>query len=109
MGLIFNRWRKFPRRKPKAEGRYLCIVRYGLGGVIESPTIMDLYWWYAPDHGGVWIDRRRKNVFDGYKVYSSSRAPIEDNRVFGDSLCERIDVLAWKRPGRIPFRLRKNK
>lgn len=102
--MIFNRWRKKP---PKKEGRYQCIVKYGFGGQIHNPTILDLYWWYAPDRGGVWIDRRRNNVFVGYKVYEACRATIEDNRVFGDSLCERVDVVAWRKMPRIPFIWRK--
>lgn len=107
--MIFNRWRKYPKRKPNNEGRYQCIVKYGFGGQIEKPTIIDLYWWYAPDRGGVWIDRRRKNVFDGYKVYLANRAPIEDNLAFGDSLCERVDVVAWRKMPRIPWRFGKKK
>lgn len=107
--MIFNRWRKYPKRKPKNEGQYQCIVKFGFGGQIEKPTVLDLFWWYAPDRGGVWIDRRRKNVFDGYKVYESCRAPIEDNRVFGDSLCERVDVVAWRKMPRIPWGFRSKK
>lgn len=99
--MIFNRWRKYPRRKPKNEGWYQCTVQYGLSGQDESPIVMDLYWWYAPDRGGIWVDRRRESVFDGYKVYKPSRAAIEENRVFRDNDCERIDVIAWKKMPRI--------
>lgn len=106
---MFNRWRKYPKRKPKNEGRYQCIVKYGFGGQIKNPTIIDLYWWYAPDRGGVWIDRRRNNVFVGYKVYEACRAAIEENRVFGDNLCERTDVLAWRKMPKIPWRWRDKK
>lgn len=103
---IFNRWRKYPKRKPKNEGCYQCIVKYGLSGQIDNPIVMDLYWWYAPDRGGIWIDRRRQNVFDGYKVYLSNRAPIDDNRVFQDNCSERIDVVAWRKLPKVPRRWR---
>ena len=53
---------------------------------------MDLYF-----HDGYWVDRRRKQVFEGYKVYKPSRAAIEDNRVWNDELCDREDVIAWRR------------
>lgn len=93
--MIFNWWRKYPRRKPKNEGWYQCTVKHGYG--IDKPRVMDLFWWYAPDRGGVWVDRRRKEVFEGYKVFKPCRAAIEDNRVWEDSDCERIDVVAWRR------------
>lgn len=106
---IFNRWRKYPRKKPKTEGFYQCIVNYGLGGRIKNPIIMDLYWWYAPGIGGVWVDRRRQSVFDGYKVFLANRAPIEDNRVFRDNCSERNDVIAWRKLPSVPGRFEKEK
>lgn len=90
--MIFNRWRK---GEPRQEGWYQCTVQHGFG--IDEPRVMDLYWWYAPDRGGVWVDRRRESVFDGYKVYLPNRAAIDDNRVFRDNDCERIDVIAWRK------------
>lgn len=103
--MIFNFWIKYPRRKPKNEGWYQCVAQHGNG--INQPRVMDLYFWFKPDVGGVWVDRRRKDVFMGYKVYKASRAPIEDNRVWEDSDCERIDVVAWKKLPRVPRRWRK--
>lgn len=99
--MIFNRWRKYPRRKPRKEGWYQCTVRYGYDGEEESIIVMDLYFWFAPDRGGVWVDRRRKEVFEGYKVYYPCRAAIDYNRVWEDSLCERVDVMAWKKLPRV--------
>lgn len=93
--LIFNRWRKYPRKEPKNEGWYQCTVLHGYG--LNEPRVMDLYFSFAPDIGGIWIDRRRQQVFYGYKVYKPSRAPIEDNRLWKDELCERIDVVAWRK------------
>lgn len=95
--MIFNRWKKYPKRKPKEEGWYQCTVLYGINGTAnECPTVMDLYWWNAPDRGGVWLNKDRQGIFDGYKVFLPCRAPIDDNRVYTDSLCERVDVIAWR-------------
>lgn len=87
---ILNFWRKYPKRKPKFNGWYQCTVKHGFG--VHKPRVMDLYF-----HDGYWIDRRRKQVFEGYKVYKPSRAAIEDNRVWNDELCDRDDVIAWRR------------
>lgn len=88
--MIFNRWRRNSKKPPKKEGWYQCTVDRGYG-----LAVMDLYYdtWY----GGRWVDRRRKQVFDGYKVYKPGREPLEYNRVHEDELCERVDVLAWKK------------
>ncbi len=106
---MINRWHRFPRRRPKKEGRYQCVIRYGLGGTIYEPTVVDLYWIIAPDRGGIWVDCRRKNVFDGYKVFMPNRAPIEDNRVWEDNLCERIDVMAFRKIPRLPFLFKRSR
>lgn len=103
--MLFNRWRRYPRRKPKVEGWYQCVVRHGNG--LNMPVVMDLYFWFKPDVGGVWVNRRRKEVFEGYKVYKPCRSPIEDNRVWEDGPCERIDVVAWKKIPRVPMRWRR--
>lgn len=87
---LINLWRKYPKRKPKKEGWYQCTVKHGFG--IDKPRVMDLYF-----HDGYWTDRRRKQVFEGYKVYKPTRASIEDNRVWGDELCDRDDVIAWRK------------
>lgn len=103
--MIFNRWRRYPRVKPKKDGWYQCTVDRGNG-----LGVMDLY--YDTRYGGRWIDLRRKQVFNGYKVYKAGREPLEYNRVFEDSLCDREDVMAWKhmikpKETRTLFRLRK--
>lgn len=96
--MIFNPWRPYPLWLPKNEGWYHCTVKHGYG--LNQPMTMDLFYWFAPDRGGVWIDRRRQNVFDGYKVYKSGRGTQEYNRIFTDRLCERDDVVAWKKISR---------
>lgn len=93
--MIFNFWRKYPLFKPKKEGWYQCTVQHGYG--LYQPRVMDLYFYFKPDVGGIWVDSRRKEVFMGYKVYKPNRAPIEDNRVWEDSDCERNDVIAWRK------------
>lgn len=89
---MFNRWRKYPKRKPKKVGWYQCTVRYG--SELENSKVMDLY--FDTIDGGKWIDDRRQNVFDGYKVYMAGRPAMETNRIYTDSLCERGFVVAWK-------------
>lgn len=85
--MIINFWKRYPKRKPKEEGWYLCTLQNGT-------RVIDLYYDSLLDK---WIDKRRQSVFNGYKVYKSGREPLEYNRVFEDSKCERIDVVAWKK------------
>ena len=96
--MIFNRWRRFkldkPRTHPKESGWYLCTVCFDEA----SPRfrVMDLY--YDHINGGMWLDKRRKSVFDGYKVYLSGRAVSEDTMVFGDTACDKtLGVIAWRK------------
>lgn len=84
--IVFNFWKRYPKRKPKDEGWYLCTMQNG--------RVMDLYYDWLLDN---WIDKRRMSVFNGYKVYKSGREPFEYNRVFGDFGCIRDDVVAWKK------------
>lgn len=89
--MIFNFWRRYPRRKPKESGFYLCTINMS---DIDS-YVMKLF--YSPEKDK-WIDIHRQKVFDGYVVYKVCRAPIEENRVYKDGLCDRTDaVIAWKR------------
>ena len=90
---MFNRWRKYPKRKPKKCGEYLCTVKYGSN--LDMSKVMILS--FDTIDGGKWIDESRQNVFDGYKVYISGKVPMESNRVFTDGLCKRDFVVAWKR------------
>lgn len=86
--MIFNFWRRYPRRKPKGAGYYLCTIDNGL-----SRWVTVLYF----DGRYTWIDRSRQKVFDGYQVYKVCRVPNEENRVWTDGLCEPENVVAWKR------------
>lgn len=119
--MLFNFWRKYPFWKPKKAGWYQCTVMYGSG--FASSKVMDLYFTpyediavdkeeelseYERRKNGNWIDYRRQQVFQGYKVYKPSRAAIEDNRVWEDNLCERIDVVAWRKLPN-PYKWRKEK
>lgn len=89
--MIFNPWRPAKYIKPKEAGYYQCTVQHGGGENI--PKVMELCYTY----GEKWINHSRQNVFDGYKVYQACRAPIDANLVHTDTLCERIDVIAWRK------------
>lgn len=90
---MFNRWRKYPRKKPKEFGWYQCTV--DCSDDRRKFKVMDLY--FDANHN-LWLDLRRQNVFDGYKTYHVSRAPIEENRYWTDSLCDRtLAVVAWRK------------
>lgn len=91
--MIFNIWRPYKWIKPKKSGWYQCTVEYGYGPNKPSPKVMYLYF---RERDSKWINLSRQNVFDGYNVYESCRAPIDNNRVYTDCECERIDVVAWK-------------
>lgn len=83
--MIFNFWKRYPKRAPRDYGWYLCTM--------ENGRVMELYYdWLLKE----WIDKRRKSVFDGYKVYKSGKEPLDYNRVYGDVKCLRDDVVAWK-------------
>lgn len=89
--MIFNLWRRYPKRKPKESGYYLCSISQGLHNGVSVNVL------YYKKREGKWIDIHRQTMFDGYVVYRVCRAPIPDNRVYFDSLCERTDeVTAWK-------------
>lgn len=92
---MFNRWKPFPKHKPKQRGWYICSIRYG-----EEPGqayVMDLFW---DEKREVWKDNRRLNVFQTYEVYGWGM-DITDNfakkQIWHDNLCERNDVIAFKR------------
>ena len=104
--MIFNWWHKYPKHKPKKKGWYQCTVRYGRE-INGTPCVLRLFYC---DWRDIWINDSRQQVFDGYKVYKVTRATIEENRVYGDSLCERNDVIAWKKlPKVYGWRKLKNK
>lgn len=86
--MIFNLWRQYPRRKPKKSGFYLCTIDKA------NCYVMQLFY---SSNSNKWIDIRRQKVFDGYNVYKVCRAPIQENHVSTDGLCDRTeDVVAWK-------------
>lgn len=93
--MIFNRWRKHPKRKPKVSGYYLCTTKEQMSRV--DCGYADRFILHYDVRKDKWIDISRQSVFDGYVVYKVCRAPIEENHVYSDGLCERDDVLAWKK------------
>lgn len=96
---MINLWRPYPLFRPKQPGRYLCTCKHGFG--IGRPRVMELYFKAMKDENGKWnyswTNLERQSVFMGYSVYESCRAPIDDNRVYSDTDCERIDITAWKK------------
>lgn len=86
--MIFNFWRRYPRRKPKEDGWYLCTIEHDFG----KGLIVLFY-----DTRGRWENTCRQSVFNGYQVYKVCRVPNEENRVWTDGLCEPENVVAWKK------------
>jgi len=92
---MFNRWKPYPKHKPKKRGWYICSIRYG-----EEPGqayVMDLFWDEVRE---VWKDNRRSNVFQEYEVYGYGVNIIEQpikKQIWHDKLCERDDVIAFKK------------
>ena len=89
---MLNFWRPYPIFKPKKSGWYLCTCSDGAG--TYSPRVMLLHYTQWSD---TWVNLERMRVFNGYKVYMSCRAPIDDNLVSEDNECKRHDVIAWKK------------
>lgn len=92
---MFNMWKPYPKHIPKARGWYICSIRYG-----EEPGqayVMDLFW---DDERKLWKDNRRANVFQTYKVIgwgTDLRDRPCETQIWHDNLCERKDVIAFKR------------
>ena len=77
-------WNEFPRKKPKKNGWYQCTVE--VPG--QQRYVMDLYWY---GETGRFIDNRRQNVFDTYKVYG-----CDGKQLTTIPLCDRTTrVKAW--------------
>ena len=96
---LLNLWKKYPKKKPKEDGVYLCTVVTGANTVSRARHVIPLY--YDAYHD-VWVNKQRVNVFDGYKVYKHGRPESDETRVYSDSLCERtVDVIAWKEMSKV--------
>ena len=90
--MIFNPWRKYPRWKPKKEGYYLCTIPDMESGYSYVTRL------YYNKFANQWVNNDRLSVFCGYNVFKVCRAPIQENQVYGDGLCDRTeDVIAWKK------------
>lgn len=96
-------WIPYPLFRPKKAAVYQCTVLYSDDE--EKRYVIDLYF-DTIEHK--WVDKRRQSVFDGYKVYKSCREPMEHNRVYSDSLCERSNVVAWRKLHK-PYRFGKRR
>ena len=92
---MFNRWKPYPKHKPKKRGWYICSIRYGEDK--GQAYVMDLFW---DEVRQVWKDNRRLNVFQEYEVYGYGSSIIDTpikKQLWTDRLCERDDVIAFKR------------
>lgn len=87
--MLFSKFKKYPRKKPKKDGWYLCKLNH------STPSMCVLHYDTRKDK---WVNANRQSVFDGYLVYKVCRAPIDDNRVYTDSLsdCGHL-VTAWRK------------
>ena len=91
--MIFNRWRRFPRRKPRKDGYYLCTVIHPNDEAVSMLMVLQ----YNKELKR-WKNTYRKSVFDGYVVYKHCRATIDENRVYSDGLCYLTEnVVAWRK------------
>ena len=92
---MFNRWKPFPKYKPKEKGWYQCSIRYGEEH--GEAYVMDLWWDPVRE---VWKDNRRLSIFQTYEVYGYDSdilgKPIK-KRLYHNNLCERNDVIAFKK------------
>lgn len=83
---MFNRWKPYPKNKPKERGWYICSIRYGEEK--GQAYVMDLFWDETKE---VWKDNRRINVFQTYDVFGC------DGQIYSDNTCVRNDVIAFKK------------
>ena len=92
---MFNRWKPYPKHKPKEKGWYQCSIRYGEEK--GEAYVMDLWW---DDKREVWKDNRRLDVYQTYEVYGWGNSIIDTpvkQRIWRDNLCERDNVVAFKK------------
>lgn len=94
--MIFNFWRRYPKKKPKESGYYLCTTSESQTALYNN-SVNFVHTLYYNKREDKWIDISRQTVFEGYVVYKVCRAPIEENHVYSDWLCKRGDVIAWKK------------
>lgn len=91
---LFNFWRRYPDKKPKASGFYYCSVAKWDGEDREVFLGRVLYY---KESTGKWIDSFRQSVFDQYFVYRVE-PKTEDLLLSTDCMCDWTeDVVAWKR------------
>lgn len=83
---MFNKWKPYPKYKPKDRGWYICSIRYGEEK--GQAYVMDLFW---DNEKEVWKDNRRINVFQLYDVFGC------DGQIYQDNTCIRNDVIAFKK------------
>ena len=92
---MLNRWKPYPKHKPKKRGWYICSIRYG-----EEPGqayVMDLFWNEKLER---WQDNRRLDVFQTFEVLGWGEDIRGNNikkQIYYDNCCYRDDVVAFKK------------
>lgn len=90
---MFNRWKPYPKNKPKKRGWYICSIQYGEEK--EQNYVMDLFW---DDEKKLWKDNRRLDVYNMYYVFGyNDETGRQDKKMYRDNLCIRNDVIAFKK------------
>lgn len=84
---MLNRWRPYPKYKPKKDGWYICSIKYNDDE--DSEYVMDLYYYSRLDE---WRDNRRLDVYNSYEVRN-----YKGEKMYRDNLCTRKDVIAFKK------------
>lgn len=88
--LVSVKWHLYGKKKPEADGYYLCNLDDGL-----NPVIKYLYY-SCKDHK--WINKDRTDVFEQYEVYRPCEG-IEGEealeRVCNDGGCVVSNVMYW--------------
>ena len=93
MRLLFNRWKPYPKHKPKKRDEYLCFIRYG-----EQPDeVYVMILTYLPELDR-WKNFPLQHIFNIYDVYGyNDETGKNDKRLYTDRLVYRDDVIAFKK------------
>lgn len=91
--MFFNRWKPYPKHKPKKRDQYLCSIRYG----DEPDEAYAMILTYLP---GVdrWKNSSLQCLFNTYEVYGyNDETRKNDKRMYTDRFVYRDDVIAFKK------------
>lgn len=90
---MFNRWKPYPKYKPKKREKYLCSIKYGE----EEGQSYVMILTYLPKVDR-WKNFPLQHTFDIYSVYGyNDETGKEDKLLYSDPLVYRDDVVAFKK------------